>query len=248
MISKIVNEINALQEFEIGAFTIGLRLKSPLDSNTAMKGLIEIQKKFGELSESDFDSDENIFRLKNDEIKRKQLLFQLSKFQAIDVGFGADSNFDVNRHLKELFNIVQKAFTIFPINIEWIDCKLIVESNAEKNHFSAFWQSFFKNSPIYGLFEQNKIAQDSLKLRSFITDETVGVLSIRSDVSDNEVLKNEYEDDTLLVSLGIARIKRIPFDENIEETVYKHFIDSISFIERKLIKHVLKPLDIELSK
>ena len=244
MPSILIDEFDAMRHLKIGAFTVGIRVKTPVDHDTSMKGLTNIQKTFPELSESSFDSDSKTFKLKNDESDYDhQIIFQFENFMDINLSWGANSQFSKENHIDKMFETIENSFNIFPINIEWIDFKLIIIANVDCNHFTSIWESFIGKSPLYNFFEPERVTQNNLTFRSLITDDTACLLSFYSNVTDIEVIKKKYKDDTLKISIGIAKIRNIPVGEKLYVLMGSHLDYSVNFLKQKIKNCFLAPLD-----
>ncbi len=228
----------------LGAFTVGLRIKSPLDRETAMKGLAKVASAFPSLSESKYVDDKQAFILLNGEIEgEKQALFRMEGLRTFDFAWGALAEFDIDRDGKRLFELFQNEFGVQAINVEYIDFKVYLISDWDGHHPRAIVSALFKDSPISMLYSSQRVLGSELVFRGMLDAHRVAVVGVETDVADSEVMKGYFKDDKLRASLGVAQRGGLALDARLSDVFMQHAEVALRFMTDKFIPQVVQPLD-----
>lgn len=234
------------QFFDIVNFTIGFRIKKPIDNNIAMKGIIKIGNLFPELA-SDSESEENTYILNNRAIignnYNNLIQFSLNEYQKIGLTLGINYYIlDFRSSINKFLEIIQNDFEIYPINIKDIATKISVISSWQGNHYKVIFDTFLKNSPLT-LLEPENILEDGLIFRSIIDDKRESNISINSTLGDAEVRKSDYIDDIMFAECMVNQTSGIPINANLLDVFLEHSDIAFKFFEEKFIPAVIEPLD-----
>lgn len=232
------------KQFRPKAYTVGLQTKTPLGTDTTMKGLKQISMLFPNLTESSFDKEKGKFKLENDEIDAdKQIYFKIEGFNTFEYAWGPLVEMDFQSVMDRLFNEIQDGFELSPININLIDVRFVALSKWEGHHYRIIWDTFLKDTLLDSLFNKQDLLQDDLFFRAMLDDARICVININSNVTDAEVRRNNFENDLLRASIGIAQTRKIPVNSRISELFAQHTQIALSFIQDKFIPYIVEPLD-----
>ena len=219
-------------------------LKSPLDRSTAMKGLALIVRAFPNLTESKFIEERNMHSLLNLETASdKQILFTLARHREFDLSWGPLAEVDFEPDMEKLFNTIQDGFQIFPLNVERVEMRFYAVSEWEGHHYRAILDALLRAPPLGLLFEPNRILQNDLYLRGLLDETRVGVVAVRSDVADSEVINNAFQNDLLRAWAGVAQTRGIPNDARLVDVFMETSQVAIDFMCQKFVPLVVEPLD-----
>lgn len=249
MVMQLKELFTKLKGIKPGPIIIGLSLKSALDKNTALKGLKYVENKFHNLVDTRFDEETKTYYLRNDEpVSDKQYLFTLREYNKIEFACGPLFDFDFKSELTKFINSIHKGFEIYQYNIKYIDIKLILVSEWEGQHYELINDVFFCNSTLGSIFESKNILQNDIYIRSYLGEDRICIISVESDVRDNEVINNAFKDDSLKMYIGIAQNFKKEVKLNLINTFLNHYQFTIKFIKDKFIPNIILPIDNELSK
>lgn len=234
-----------LKQLKLGAVTAGLKTKIRIDSNTTLKGLNQIITNFPDLTESfPFNKEKERFKIGNDENDAdREVYFDITGFMQLEYVWGPRVEFDYNPQMIKLFDCIQDGFLIQPNNTQMIDVKMYFISKWSGNHYKVIWDAFLGNSVVNELFYPQKILQDDLFLRSILDEKRVCIVSVESNVGDNEVWTDKFKNDRLTAGVGIAQTRNIPSGARLSDIFNEHAQIAFKFIQEKFIPNVVVPLD-----
>lgn len=248
MFSHILKNAASLKSINPAIFTIGLTTKTPLEKTEILHGLTYFQKSYPNLIKSEFDQKEDSFRLTNDQEEyEKKLVFHVFRSSVFNFSWGTNAEFGSYSDAEKLGNNLQEGFSLIPINIELIDIQAHFICNWNGHHYKAIWNAFFKNSPIFSIFNPDKILHDDLKFRALFDDNKTIVIRISSNVNDIEIKKEIYKDDLITASIGIAKTGSFKPDCNISQEIKEHINSCINYMQEKFMVSVIVPLDESLT-
>ena len=244
---KLKNKISKLTNFETYAVSISAQTKTPIESSIIMKGFNELSKKYNIFTESEFDKDKDIIIIKNNEKDiEKQIQIQSTEKDNFALMWGINVENIYPNKVKDIFDDFRSKFNIYEINVEYIDMKFFSTSKLTGNHYKIIMDAFYKKSSIYNLFNNDKLIEDDIKIRSYIDDDRICSISIQSNVSGKEVIDNDFKNDLLKATIGIGQIQNFSKKQSFGEVVLNHCSLSLDFIIEKYLPNILENLNKEL--
>lgn len=248
MLAKLVEACKSMNCIDLGAISLGLQTKTPIETQVAMRGLTRIQTEFPDLTDSDYDEEKKAFRLNNAPADLEaEVLFRLSRFCALDFAWGPKVPFGEGDDVAKLFTSIEEGFSILPINLEIMDFQIHCTCEMDAQHYAAIWDAYYKNSPLYSIFDPMLILENDVSLRSYLADHTICVVTVTSDVTNTEVRTGKFKDDRIKVSVGIARTRSFALGKSFAELATDHLAAAMPFVEEKFLGAVVRPLDDVLS-
>lgn len=244
MFARLLTESAGLQQIKPMAFTIGLATKTPLEKNDVLRGIAAFQTAFPQLTETDFNQKEDTVRVGNGETEyEKELLLRASHSTTFDFSWGCKASFGQAKDAVKVFDAIQDGFSMLPLNVALMDCQVHFICNWAGQHYAAIWETFFRKSPLYSLFDGRRILQDDLRFRALVTDEKIAIVNITSNVSDAEVKRGQYKGDRLKVSVGIACMKTLAAENRLSAVFSQHVVFCADYIADTVLRVVVQPLD-----
>jgi len=248
MFKGIISTFKQFKNLQLQALGLGLTTRIALEQDLIMKGISRVQENFPQLTESGYDSDEDTFKIENKEQERaKQALIRVEKKRTLNLLWGVDFPFGEDADIINVFNQYQESTSLLPVNIAYVEFLLYVASEWEGNHYTLIWNTFFKGSPIFGLFEPKSLLQDDLLFRALLSDDVILRVEVASNVKDSEVRNQLFKDDMLRINAGIAKTRGFLPGIDLAQTLTKHIEISQPFIIDRLIPSLVAPLDAALA-
>lgn len=247
MFREILSAFDRFYNMKLTGLSLSLSTRTALEKNTIMEGLSKIQEAFPQLSESNYDEKKDLFKIDNGEHENeKQAMILVEKGRSFVFAWGIEFPFGTTYDLAKIFNGYQESVSLLSINIEFIDVRVYTMSQWEGHHYSLVWNTFFKASPIFSMFEPQFLLDDDIRLKAFLSKDKRVLVDIRSDVNDSEVLNNSFENDTLQAIVGIAKTRDFPPGVKLAQLMAEHIEFSRPFIIDRFIPGIVAPLDAEL--
>jgi len=245
MLSEILCQTANLKYLKVQAFAVGMRTALPIDRESTMKGLTALQKQYPYLSETSFDSDKGLFKMRNAPTnleKEVLLLFDEQRQIRFSWGINVVEFLDVDK-IANLYGHFQTGFSIVPVNIDVIDFEIYSLARLPVNFNALLWEAVYSNSPFTKMFNATKILQDKVLLRYHFDNDRVCILSIDTDISDSEVRNQSFKDNCIRVNMGIGQVRGFSSDLSLKEIMRDHLEKVKHFFREHLASSVLAPLD-----
>lgn len=237
-----------LQTLKLRAFSAGLRLRSPVETEMALRGLHAIASSFPFLDDTKYDEEEKSFTLmKRTSAMETQCMVKLDANRDVDFAWGIDSGITLTEHARKLWDILQAEWKMPGVNIEFIDLRFYCYADWDGHHPQIISRSVFSDSVVNGLFPSASELSQVVRLRGLVGPHRVAVISIETDVRDQEVRTNEFEDDRLKVTLGIAQRSGIPANADLWSLFRDHSQVCAEFAKGPFYRTIVKPLDESLT-
>lgn len=244
MFGRVQENTKCLIELKPVVTTVGLETKTPLEKGKVLQGLQEIQKVFPELTEVQYDKEDDVIGLGNDETDYAEgIQLVVNGCTRFYLSWGLNTGFGSKEAIARYYDYLHHGFSLLPINIKLIDVRMHFLCERAGHHYKAIWEAFFSQTALGTLFEPNDILQDDLELRSLLPDGRMAVVIISSNIDDAEVKKNRFKDDTLRTIIGIAATGPFLPDGSLSECMMQHSKYCDDFISNKFVPSVLLPLD-----
>jgi hypothetical protein len=97
------------------------------------------------------------------------------------------------------------------------------------------------------MFAPEGILQDDLRCRALVGDDKLVLVTVSSDVDDNEVKRRLFKEDHLTASVGIARTRLLTPDSRFSGVLREHIDFCAQYISDTFMTAVLEPLDASLN-
>lgn len=244
LLKSIVNKVEEYENFDDGIGTVGMLLKSPIDHNTIMAGLTEMTKQIHELSKFHVDDQKNEFTLSKDNGSgNKQLFLRISNGTRIYLYWDFESDMNLGDLVIQVFDILESNFSIFPINISYIDFQLVIGTDCELNQMELIQKVFYKESTFDEIFEPNKIGSNNISYKGMIDSISMAAISINSGHSIDDIEKDNLKGKTLIASCGIAQISDISLTEKLSVTTKNHITKSVSYLLNSFLPTLVSPIN-----
>ncbi len=233
-----------LKGFDSYAFASGVRIKTEIDQQTFLKGIGEISKFFKYLTESDYDKDKKIFKLKNNEPELdKQIQIHIIGLNFFHFLWGINANINIEKEISQVFDKFQELFNITSINISFLDFRFYATSDFNANHYALINKVFFGDSKLGALFQKNKILENTITISGLIDESRICAIKIESDVDNEEIKNNKFNNNVLQTTIGIGQTKNFNIEQSLGELFLFNSQKALNFITNTYLENVLKPLD-----
>ncbi|NIA06847.1 MAG: hypothetical protein GWP14_04275 [Actinobacteria bacterium] len=244
MFNNVIEGFRPFKHLSLGALSLGIGSEAPLERDAVLKGLTRIQEAFPELRESDYDSKKDIFKIDNGKQEAdEQMLLVASKGIGLMLSWGPKVAFGTKDDISKLFKGYQEGASLLAVNVAYIDFRLFAISTWEGNHYALLWDTLFKTSPLFRMFEPKSVFQNDLILKAYLSEDRICVVEIESDVTAKEVRHNSYENDMLRTQIAIAKTRHFAHDVSLGELACEHVDFARSFVLERFIPSVAVPLD-----
>lgn len=208
-----------------------------------------ISKEIKELSKFSYKEDDKSYTLRNDTADiEKQIILDIRDSNHMACGFGSDYNLNDRIPYYETFYSFVEKFTkvsVFKTNlIEYIGHYFL---KFKGDHDELLRRAFFKESIIKDLFNKDSkmfFLENRLLLRGKIDDRRIAIVRFISGTSDEEIIKNEFEERELKFRISVGLTENIrQSGNNLSEIVIDHDKKSTSFIEERAKKYIFDPIE-----
>jgi len=231
------------QHFRPSVAYVSFLFKLPLDEAERKRGLEEAQETFPELITPHHDKKQELSLNRYGSANRKHMSFRIQEDRQLRLAWGPDIEKDFKDLIERFTNVISEGFGQTSAKLEWFDLSLSFASRWEGQHYKAIWDAFLKKSPIFSLFQANKLLQDDMKLRAMIDDNRVCIVKVQSTVLDEEVLSEDFSNDQLIAQIGVAHVYAIPPGKGLMDLFGDHCAAVIPFVTDKFLPAVVDPLD-----
>jgi len=219
------------------------RFKLPLDEGKRKHGLEVAQERFPELITPHVDDEKQQLSNRYGTANRKHMSFRMEKDRGFSLAWGPDVEEDFKDLIKRFMNVICEGFGQTSAKLEWFDLMLSFTSRWEGHHYEAIWNAFLRNSPISELFQANNLLQDDIKLRAMLDDNRVCIVKVQSTVQDDEILSEDFSNDTLIAHIGMAHVYGIQPGKELVDLFADHCAAVIPYVTNKFLPAIVDPLD-----
>lgn len=246
----IKQKIDSYKHYNTAAFAIGVLIKTPISLQLAIEAFEKISNRMPELVLFDFNEEDNILTLKNEEEQTEnQILFKLIDYKQFILSWGLNSKVDTDNYQKLLFRSLVEDFKISLFIIENWDVRLYNFASYKDNQYQLIADAFYNNSSIYNLLEKNKIFPNDITIGGILDENTRVYVRVESEQSAKEVLNNKFPNNkTLDATCSVGQIKGFPLSGNLYDVFVEHSKIACDFIKDKYIPNIIEPLEETLRK
>lgn len=228
----------------LGGYFVEVQTKTPIDRESALKGLASIQRLLPELEQSDTSEDGLHFVLSTKSDSPAEIVgVRLNDFKTVGYFWGPEAKSRIDRDNFEFFDRILSEFQLHAANIEEVTESFLFLSFASVNHYDVIQQSVLRHSPLADLFPLGRILDNDVHIRGMIGEKDSVDISITSDVAEEEITKKAFEDDFLQISVYVSRTGPILESQTIAPILKDQLGHVERFIRESLLPNVVIPMD-----
>ena len=240
--NELINRLKEFKDFDSSVFNVRLVSKSEVPKEIIHQNLNQISVEMPDLIVSDFREKENEIIFKNEEKKiEKQKLFKIADNKEFVLAWGLQSKFEFENEINKFFFILNKYFQIYPLNVAYIEIKLLVLLSFEVDHYELF-KNVYYNKSLEGLFEKNCIISNDISILGSLGNNLRSNIIIESTQNSEEILEKKYENKNISFRGGVALMKILPSVDSFSTVTLPVFDEGIKFLEETFIPIVINPI------
>lgn len=240
--NRLINRLQEFKDFDSSVFNVRLVSKSIIPGEIIHQNLNQISNELPDLVVSDFRDKEGEIIFKNEEKQvAKQKLFIIRENKEFVLAWGLQSKFLFEEEINKFFFLLNKHFQIYPLNVSYIEIKLMLQLSYEVDHYELF-KTVYYNKSIEELFEKNCILSNDLSILGSLGNHLRSSIIIESKQDSEEIFEKKYENKDIRFRGGVALVKILPSVESLSAEALAVFDKGIDFFDKTFIPIVINPI------
>lgn len=239
--NTLINKLKELKEFDSSIFNVRLVTKSSIPNEVLHQNINQVSIILPDLINCEFKEKDGEIVFKNDEKQlEKQKMLGIHQNKEFTLAWGMQTNIDFEEETKKFLLILNKHFQIYPVNVSYIEIKLLLQILYEVDHYELFKNTYY-NSTLDSLFDRNSILSNDINLLGTIGNDLRASIIIASIQGSDEILDKKYENKEIRFRGGVASIKILPSPE-LSTQAMELFEKGLNYLYDKFIPIVINPV------
>lgn len=235
---------------ETVGFTVGVFAHRPFPGDVCLRAIGEVSERFPFLQQlsvpkSADGADESYSIRSNEEDWRSQCFVKFTGNGFAEFGWGPKASFSDDFSLESLLSLLQKSLSLNPVNafVSVADVRATFHLKMNGNLYEAVRTCVLHPDHAGVLFSGKEVRDNDMTIRGMLREQYPCIVQIRSNIGDDEIDSDQYEDDRLVVTCGVAKSNGFSPRQTLADVISEVSAVSEDFAINRAIPHLVYPID-----